>query len=111
MLKFQPMDTWAVIKSGGKQYKVAEGDKIALDRINPDAKGNISFVEVLLVKNDKDLTIGKPLVEKAKVQGKVLEDFRGEKIRVVKFKPKSKYLRTTGHRQSLTRVLIEKIQS
>jgi len=103
------METWAVIKSGGKQYKVAEGDKIAVDRISPDAKDTISFTEVLLIKNDKDLIIGRPLVEKAKITAKVLEDFRGEKIRVVKFKPKSKYLRTTGHRQSMTRVLIEKI--
>ena len=105
------MDTWAVIKTGGKQYKVAEGDKIAIDKIQPDVKGNVIFSEVLLVKKDKDLSIGKPYVEKAKVTGKALEDFKGEKLRVVKFKPKSKYLRTTGHRQSLTRVLIEKIQA
>lgn len=105
------MDTWAVIISGGKQYKVAEGDKIAVDKIEPASKSDVSFNEVLLIKRDKDLIIGKPLVEKAKVTGKVLENFRGEKIRVIKFKPKAKYLRTTGHRQSLTRVLIEKIQA
>ena len=110
MVKSPSMDTWAVIKSQGKQYKVAEGDKFALDRIKPDAKGAISFNEVLLIKNDKEIILGKPLIEKAKVTGKVLEDFKGDKIRVVKFKPKAKYLRTTGHRQSLTRVLIEKIQ-
>ena|SRR3990172_12452609 len=105
------MDTWAVIKSGGKQYKVAEGDKIAVDKIQPDSKGNISFSDVLLIKKDKDLLLGKPYLEKAKVQAKVIEDFKDKKIRVVKFKPKSKYLRTRGHRQSMTRVLIEKIQA
>lgn len=111
MLKSHLMDMWAVIKSGAKQYKVSEGDKIAIEKVEPDSKGAISFNEVLLIKQDKDLVLGKPLVEKAKVTGKVLENFRDEKIRVVKFKPKSKYLRTTGHRQSLTRVLIEKIQA
>lgn len=104
------MSTWAVIRTGGKQYKVAEGDKLAVEKIQPDKKGNVVFSEVLLVKNDNSLTLGKPLVEKAKVVAKVLGDFRGEKIRVVKFKSKSRYLRTRGHRQGKTRILIEKIQ-
>ncbi|MBI2327524.1 50S ribosomal protein L21 [Candidatus Curtissbacteria bacterium] len=105
------MDTWAVIATGGKQYKAAEGDQLAIEKIQPDKNGKITFSEVLLVKSDVNLEIGKPFVEKAKVVAKVIEDFKDKKIRVVKFKPKSKYLRTTGHRQFLTRVLIEKIQA
>lgn len=109
MLKFTSMDTWAIIKTGGKQYKVAEGDIISVEKVKSDGKGEISFDEVLLLKNQSNLVIGKPQVEKAKVKGKILEDYKDKKIRVIKFKPKSHYLRTYGHRQSKTKVLIEKV--
>ena len=98
-----------MIRSGGKQYKVTEGDIIEVEKIAKE-NGPISFDEVLLVNKDSNLIIGKPLVEKAKVKGQILENFKGKKIRVVKFKSKSRYLRTRGHRQQKTRVKIEKIQ-
>lgn len=107
MLKFLPM--WAIIKTGGKQYKVAVGDTISIERIKNQEKEAVTFSEVLALGGDS-VKVGMPLVEKAKVTGKILEDFRGPKIRVVKFKSKSKYMRTTGHRQNLSKVLIEKIQ-
>jgi len=106
--KIQPMNDWAVITTGGKQYKVVEGDVIEVEKIG-QGSGPISFDEVLLVKKDNDLVIGKPMVEKAKVKGQVLGNFKGKKIRVVKFKSKSRYLRTRGHRQEKTKVKIEKI--
>ncbi len=111
MLKSPPMDIWAIIRTGGKQYKVAVGETIAIEKIAGKAEGPVQFDEVLLVKNGEDLKVGKPIVEKAKVKGKILEAFKDKKIRVVKYKSKSRYLRTTGHRQQKLKVLIEKIES
>lgn len=105
------MDTWAVIRTGGKQYKVAVGQKVDLEKIKDKAEGPVTFTEVLAVKSEKGVQVGKPLVEKAKVTGKILEEFKGKKVRVVKFKSKSRYLKTTGHRHQKTKVLIEKIES
>lgn len=105
------MDTWAVIRTGGKQYKVAVGEKVDLEKIKDKTEGSVIFAEVLAVKSEKGVQIGKPLVEKAKVTGKVLEAFKDKKVRVVKFKSKSRYLKTTGHRHQKTKVLIEKIES
>lgn len=100
---------WAVIKTGGKQYKVSEGETVAIEKLE-GKDDKVTFEQVLLIDGEK-LQIGLPFVEKAKVTGKILENFRGPKIRVVKFKPKAKYTRTTGHRQNLTKVLIEKISA
>lgn len=110
MVKSQPMNNWAVIKTGGKQYKVAEGDEVVVEKVNTKEDTPILFDEVLLVVDEGKLTIGTPLVNKVKVRGKVLSTFKDKKVRVVKFKPKSKYTRTRGHRQEKTKVLIEKIQ-
>jgi large subunit ribosomal protein L21 len=99
---------YAVIKTGGKQYKVSEGDVIEIDRIS-GKDGRTSFEEVLLLVNDGNVKIGKPFITGEKVEGKILEDFRGEKVRVSKFKSKVRYRRTTGFRAALTKVQIEKI--
>jgi|SRR3989344_2914906 len=104
------MNNWVVIKTGGKQYKVAEGDQVVVEKVNIKEDSPILFDEVLLVVDEGKLTIGTPFVNKVKVRGKVLSTFKDKKVRVVKFKPKSKYLRTRGHRQEKTKVLIEKIQ-
>lgn len=104
------MSAWAVIKTGGKQYKVAEGDSISVEKLGPETE-SVSFDQVLLISKGEKLEVGQPFVEKAKVKGKILENFKDKKVRVVKFKSKSRYLRTTGHRHQLTRVLIEKIES
>ena len=98
---------WAVIKTGGKQYKVEEGQILVVEKLeSKDEK--VTFDQILALGGDKT-QVGTPFIEKAVVTGKILEQFRGQKIRVVKFKSKSRYLRTTGHRQNLTKVLIEKI--
>jgi large subunit ribosomal protein L21 len=99
---------YAVIKTGGKQYKVSVGDVIEVDRIS-GKDGKISFEEVLLLVNDGKVKVGKPFITGEKVEGKILEDFRGVKVRVSKFKSKVRYRRTTGFRAALTKVKIEKI--
>ncbi len=103
------MDTWAVIRTGGKQYKVKEGETLEVEKLAVEKDKIISFDEVLLIGGDK-ISVGTPLVDKAKVSAKVIEDLiKDKKIRVVKFKSKSKYMRTSGHRHQRTKVLIEKI--
>ena len=102
------MDTWAVIKTGGKQYKVSPGETISVEKLNTPENGQIS-VDVLAVKNSKGFEVGAPLVSKAKVKAKVVAQIQDKKVRVVKYKPKSRYLRTTGHRQKKTQIRIEEI--
>ncbi|MCR4325074.1 MAG: 50S ribosomal protein L21 [Candidatus Curtissbacteria bacterium] len=104
------MSTWAVIKTGGKQYKVEEGQTLAVEKLEGEKDGKVSFGEVLMVGGDKIL-VGLPAVAKASVQGKIIETFKDKKIRVVKFKSKSRYTRTSGHRHLKTKVLIEKISA
>ena len=111
MVKFHIMKIWAVIRSGSKQYKVEESDQIAVEKLNVVPEATVNFDQVLLIVNGDKMEIGKPLVDKAKVRAKVLESFKEKKIRVVKFKSKSRYLRTRGHRQEKTKVLIDKISS
>ena len=105
------MSAWAIIQTGGKQYKVSQGQTIIVEKLKPESSGQVKFDKVLLVKGDDGITLGKPYIEKAKISGKILEDFRDKKIKVVKFKSKSRYRRTQGHRQTKTKVLIEKTVS
>lgn len=102
------MSNWAIIRTGGKQYKVEEGETLAVEKLEGDNDAKITFDQVLALGGDK-VSVGTPLVDKAKVTAKIVETFKGDKIRVVKFKSKSKYTRTTGHRHQKTKVLIEKI--
>jgi len=99
---------YAVIRTGGKQYKVSVGDIIEIDRL-PQDDGKVVFDQVLLLVSDGQTKIGKPTLPKEKVEGKVLGNIKGEKIRVSKFKSKVRYRRVTGFRASLTKVQIEKI--
>lgn len=105
------MNSWAVIRTGGKQYKVAEGETLSVEKLEKKDGESVNFDEVLLVNTAGSLKIGKPLVDKAKVKAKIVDTFRDKKIRVVKYKSKSRYTRTTGHRQTKTKILIEKIES
>jgi large subunit ribosomal protein L21 len=99
---------YAVIKTGGKQYKVSEGDVIEIDKIVA-SDGKVVFDQVLLLSTDTGVKIGKPTVDGASVEGKSLGDFRGDKIRVSKFKSKVRYRRVTGFRAELSKIQIEKI--
>ncbi len=101
---------YAVIKIGGKQYKVSEGDTIEVQKLN-SKDGKIEFDEVLLLASDRNVKIGNPTVSKAKVTGKILENKKGKKIRVAKFKSKVRYRRVTGFRPQISVVRIDKISS
>lgn len=103
------MKTWAIVRTGAKQYKVEEGSKIDIERLVASDTTSVNLDEVLLIVKDGKVEIGTPRVKGGKVKAKVLENFKDKKIKVVKFKSKSRYLRTRGHRQQKTKVLIEKI--
>lgn len=99
---------YAIIATGGKQYRVSEGDVIYIEKIDAQVDSTVSF-DVLLVGNDGDVKIGTPVVEGVKVEGKVVGQIRGEKIVVYKYKSKKNYRRKQGHRQPYTKVEITKI--
>jgi large subunit ribosomal protein L21 len=101
---------FAVIKTGGKQYKVAEGEKITIEKLEGDPGTKVNFEEVLLVADEKNTNIGDPVVKGVTVQGKILEQFRGEKIIIFKKKRRHNYRRKNGHRQYLTKVEIKEIK-
>ena len=100
-----------LLKTGGKQYRVAEGDVITIEKLEAAANESVTFEEVLTVVNDGDVKVGAPLVNGAKVTGTVLEHGKGKKILVFKYKAKSNYRRRQGHRQPFTKVRIESIQA
>lgn len=99
----------AVIKSGGKQYKVVQGDVIKIEKIEGKEGSLITFPEVFMVGDEKKVKIGNPLVTGAKVEGKILETAKDKKVTGIKFKPKKRYSVKFGHRQTLTKVEITKI--
>jgi large subunit ribosomal protein L21 len=102
----------AVIKASGKQYLVKEGDILLLDRIKNKKVGEkIDFENILLLIDEKKnkVEIGKPYIKEAKVEGEILEEVKGEKVLVVKFKPKTRYRRKKGYRPLFSKVKITKI--
>ena len=101
---------YAVLVTGGKQYKVAEGDTIFVEKLDANEGDTVTFDRVLLVGGD-DVKVGAPIVEGATVTAKVEQQGRGKKIHVVKFKRRKNYLRKQGHRQPFTKVTIEKIDA
>ena len=100
---------YAVIKSGGKQHKVSEGEEILLEKISLDEGDVIEFSEVLAVNKDGNLNVGKPLLEGAVVKGKVINHLKTKKITIIKMKRRKDYRKKQGHRQNLTKVKIESI--
>ena len=100
---------YAVIRTGGKQYKINEGDIIDVERLPASPEKTVSFSEVLMFTDGDSVSLGTPLLSGAQVAGTIVDDIRGEKIRVAKFKAKARYRRVTGHRQALTRVKIDSI--
>lgn len=99
---------FAVIKTGGKQYRVQEGDVIYVEKMNAEVDSSVNF-DVLLCGEGDQVSVGTPVVEGAKVEGKVLAQGKGDKIVIFKFKSKKGYRRTNGHRQPFTKVEITKI--
>lgn len=104
--------TFAVIKTGGKQYKVQEGDVLEVEKIDKtlrQAQDKVVFDQVLLWVNNKDTKVGKPTVSGARVEAKVLEDEKGDKKLVFRYKNKTRRRKKKGHRQPYTKVQIIKI--
>ncbi|EKE18816.1 MAG: 50S ribosomal protein L21 [uncultured bacterium] len=99
----------AIIKTGGKQYKVAVGDKIKVEKLEGEAGAKLTFEEVLFVGDEKDVTIGTPFIKDAKVQGTIVEQGRHKKVWGIKHKPKKRYKVKFGHKQLYTEVEITNI--
>lgn len=102
---------FAVVDIDGNQYKVAPNEQVAVHKLATEPGKTVKFDHVvLLASSDKDAKVGQPFVEGASVEAKVVEHFKGDKIRVFKFKPKTRYQKTQGHRQEYTRLEITSIK-
>lgn len=102
---------YAVMESGGKQYRVAAGDKLEIERLPVDAGQTFTFDRVLLVNNDGKVTVGAPTVPSAKVVADVLEHKLGDKVVIWKMKRRKGYHKKQGHRQDLTVVQVKEINA
>lgn len=103
---------YAVVVTGGKQYKVAEGDILYVEKLTADVDSTVELDNVLLVgKDNGETVVGKPMVEGAKVTAKVLAQGKAKKVVVFKYKPKKDYRKKQGHRQPYTKIQIEKINA
>jgi len=102
---------YAVIKSGGKQYRVESGAQVRLESLTADVGSAISFEEVLLVGNGEQVKVGAPLVSGAKVKATVVSHGRGEKVKIFKLRRRKHFQKTQGHRQNYTEVRIDEITS
>jgi large subunit ribosomal protein L21 len=102
----------AVIQTGGKQYKVAKGDSIKIEKLAGTYKegDTVTFDKVLLVDNGQDTTIGTPFIDKARVTGTITKIARAPKVTVIKYKQKSRYFKKNGHRQPYFEVKIEGVK-
>jgi len=100
---------YAVIKTGGKQHRVSQGDVIAIEKIHGDKGAEVVFDQVLMFEKDGDIRIGRPLVEGAKVVGEILSQTKAAKLTVFKMKKRKGYRKKTGHRQQLTSMKIREI--
>lgn len=102
---------YAIIATGGKQYRVQEGDLLFVEKLAADVDASVEFNEVLAVSNDGKLTVGSPYVEGAKVTASVVKHGKAKKVIVFKYKPKKDYRKKQGHRQPYTQIKIEKIEA
>jgi large subunit ribosomal protein L21 len=102
---------YAIIATGGKQYKVSEGDVVTVEKLGAEAGDKVVFDQVLLVSNDGKIQTGAPTVSGATVEAEVLRQMRDKKVIVMKYKPKTGYKRKNGHRQYMTQVKISKINA
>lgn len=100
---------YAVIESGGKQYRVSENDVIQVDLLPQPVGEQVELERVLLVGGDTGVTVGRPFIEGAKVVARVVAMDQGEKILVWKYRPKQRYRRRQGHRETYSRLRVEKI--
>ena len=100
---------YAVIKSGGKQYKVEKGDKLKVEKIDAEAGKDINIDDVLMLVDGENVTVGTPLIQGAKVSAKVESHGRGPKIKIIKFRRRKHHRKQMGHRQAYTELSITEI--
>lgn len=98
----------AVVKTGGKQYIIKEGDTFDIEKIEGEEGKKITLDNILLV-SDGELKIGDPIINNAKAEAEIIKQFKGEKVEIIKYKKKTGYRRKTGHRQQYTKIKINKI--
>ena len=101
---------YAIIKTGGKQYKISKGDSIQVEKLDADVDSTVNFDKVLMLNDEGQIEIGSPYLENTKVSGKVVSLGKKDKIKVVKFRRRKRYTRTAGHRQSFSEIEITDIQ-
>ncbi|HUU00637.1 MAG TPA: 50S ribosomal protein L21 [Myxococcota bacterium] len=101
---------YAVVRTGGKQYRVSKGDKLKIEKIPGQAGEDVNFDDILMIGGGEDVKVGTPRIDGATVSARILEQDRSKKIIVFKFKRRKGYKRTQGHRQFYTRVEITGIQ-
>ena len=102
---------YAIIATGGKQYKAAKGDVLQIEKLEAEVGDEVEFDQVLMVSDDKNIQIGTPYVEGAKVVGEIKNQIRGDKIEIIKFRRRKHSMKKQGHRQYLTEVKIKAIKS
>ena len=100
---------FAVIHTGGKQYKVAVGDEIEIEKLDAEVDASVDLRAIMLVDDDDAVTTDKDKLAKASVKATVLDQFKGPKVRIFKYRNKTGYRRKTGHRQPLTRIRVDAI--
>ena len=102
---------YAVVETGGKQYKVSVGETVDVERLDAEPGETVALTQVLMVGDEENVQVGRPILEDAKVSATVVEHGRGPKLIVFKYRPKQRYRRKTGHRQGYTRLRIDEIVS
>jgi len=100
---------YAVIETGGKQYRVQPGDTVVVETLPGTSGDAVEFTRVLLISDDESVAVGRPLIEGARVTGQIVEQGLGEKLTVFKFKRRKNYRKRTGHRQPFTAVKIDQV--
>ncbi len=110
--KDQDKKAFAVIETGGKQYRVSEGDIITVEKLEGEHKSGdkIVFDSVLLIDNGEDVSLGEPYLDKHKVTGEFIEEGKGKKVSVMRYRSKSRYFKNKGHRQPYNKVKIVSIE-
>jgi len=102
---------YAIMTSGGKQYRVQEGDVLRLEKIDGDVGASVSFDQVLMVSDGEEVQLGRPILEGAAVHASIVEQDKAKKILVFKFKRRKRFRKKQGHRQPYTAVRIDKIEA
>ena len=102
---------YAVVKTGGKQYRVSQGDRLKVETIQADAGAEVNLDEVLMVGSGESVTLGAPMVANASVSAKVVSHGRGDKVRIIKFRRRKHHRKQAGHRQNYTELEITGINA